>query len=40
MGSDTDVELPNGKIVKGRAYRWGTVEGKELFYFFCLLRAL
>ncbi|KAL1934404.1 hypothetical protein VTP01DRAFT_6586 [Rhizomucor pusillus] len=26
MGSDTDVELPNGKIVKGRAYRWGTVE--------------
>ncbi|KAI9488845.1 Septin-domain-containing protein [Zychaea mexicana] len=26
MGSDSIVDLPNGKKVRGRAYRWGTVE--------------
>ena len=29
MGSDSLVDLPNGQKVRGRAYRWGTVEGKE-----------
>ncbi|CDH58684.1 cell division control gtp binding protein [Lichtheimia corymbifera JMRC:FSU:9682] len=26
MGSNEDVQLPDGKTVRGRAYRWGTVE--------------
>ncbi|KAG2223542.1 hypothetical protein INT45_000862 [Circinella minor] len=26
MGSDSLVDLPNGQQVRGRAYRWGTVE--------------
>lgn len=28
MGSNEDVQLPDGKTVRGRAYRWGTVEGE------------
>lgn len=28
MGSNEDVQLPGGKTVRGRAYRWGTVEGE------------
>lgn len=29
MGSNEDVQLQNGKTVRGRAYRWGTVEGEN-----------